>query len=263
MRIDELVARTPMAPEPGDGPGAPAPETPAAPAAEAKAEPSDAKTEPSVEKKGAPETPAPETPAAAPGAEAETGPAKEEKTAKGDGELNLLDGGAEEGGGEPEAPTPEAVEAWKKGVKALDLGDGVQYDDALLDRLAPELMELTGGDGAKAERLVKAYTGHVLEEARRAQEAQEAFNAELVRQCRERWGADLGRVARRADAGGKAIFGEKLWNEIRSVRQFANNPDIMERLAVYGRAAASDRGVSSDRGGRPEKTATLSQQLGI
>lgn len=198
-----------------------------------------------------------------------TPPSKEEPknpAKKGDGELNLLDGGEDGDDGDQGdvQPTEEQVAEWRKGVKAIDLGDGVEFDDALLERLTPALMKLSGGDSSKAEEIVKAYTEYALEQNRKAVEQAEAFNGQLVASCRERWGKDLRRVARLADAGGKTIFGDKLWNEIRSVRQFANNPDIMERLAAFGRGAASDKGVASDRGGgRNARPVSLSEQLGI
>lgn len=187
-----------------------------------------------------------------------------EPAKKGDGELNLLDDAAKDGEmpGD-EAPSEEAVAEWKKGVKAFDLGDGVEYDDELVEKIAPALMKLTGGDPSKAEAVVKAYTEYALGLNRKAVENEEAFNSQLVTACRERWGKDLGRVARLADAGGRNIFGDKLWNEIRSVRQFANNPDIMERLAAFGRGASGDRGVVTDKGGRSVRRVSLSEQLGI
>ncbi len=215
-------------------------------------------TPPAADAAPAGDAPAPvKTPPAADAAPAGKPPAK-----GGDGALNLLDDAGEAEGGEP--PSAEEAAAWRRGVKALDLGDGVAFDDALLDRLTPALMRLSGGDPARAEEVVRAYTGHALEQARLAAEREEAFNASLVAACRERWGADVRRVARLADAGGRAVFGDDLWGEIRSVRQFANNPDIMERLAAFGRGASPDRGVSPGRGaGRGAARATLSQQLGI
>ncbi len=153
-------------------------------------------------------------------------------------------------GGRPAAPSPEEVDAFVRGIPSLDLGDGVEWDDATLRAMAPALMEVAGGDPKRADGVVRAYAGFVQERARLAQEAEDAFNDGLVKECSRRFGDDLRKVAAYAARGGRAVFGDALWDEMKGVPQFANNPDIMERLAEVGRRATPDGGAASPPGGR-------------
>lgn len=143
---------------------------------------------------------------------------------------------------DPEKPTDEAIKAFCDGIPALDLGDGVKWDDAMLTAMAPALMELTGGDPKKANNLVKAYASHAQAYAKAQAEAADAFNNGLIAECEKRFGADVKKVAALAKQGGRAIFGDKIWNEMKKTPAFANNPDIMERLADFARKFATDSG---------------------
>lgn len=143
-----------------------------------------------------------------------------------------------------QGPSAEEIEKFCSGIKATDLGDGVTWSDDALKAMAPSLMQLTGGDPAKADGVVKAYSSFVQEQSRRQQEAAEAFNTGLIKECQQRFGSDLKKVARYAREGGLAIFGDSLWAALKSTPAFANNPDIIERLAEYGRRIAEDGGVA-------------------
>lgn len=159
-----------------------------------------------------------------------------------------------DGGGESQPPAPEtqdpgSVEKYLEGIPALDLGDGVRWDDAALKAVAPELMSLTGGDPKKADGLVKAYAKHVQAQRKAASEQAEAFSKGLVEECRKRFGADLKLVARDARRGGRAIFGDGLWDALKGVPAFANNPDVLERLAAHGRTLDEDKGAAKPYGG--------------
>lgn len=153
--------------------------------------------------------------------------------------------------GEPEKPTDEAIKAFVEGIPALDLGDGVKWDDAMLTAMAPSLMELTGGDPKKADNLVKAYASHAQAYAKAQAEAADAFNNGLIAECEKRFGADVKKVAALAKAGGRAIFGDTIWNEMKKTPAFANNPDIMERLAEFGRKIATDSGKVTPTASEP------------
>lgn len=177
--------------------------------------------------------------------------------------VNLLDdepeGGEEPGGGEEEPtkdgePTEDEIKAFKDSLAALDLGDGVKFDDAAFDAFAPELMKLCGGDGKKAEGLVKAYTEFTLKREQAMQANEDAFTGELVKMSRERFGNDLKKVLADARRGGAAFFGEKIWADMRQIPTFANNPDIIERLALYGRKIAEDTGATAPKAKAPEDT---------
>ena len=151
------------------------------------------------------------------------------------------------------APDEEAVKKWTEGVKALDLGDGVTWDDEALGAMTPELMRLSGNDPSKAEGLVKAYATYQQNLRNRIDEANAAYANELVEECKRRFGPDLRQTLEQAKAGGLHVFGETLWKQLRSVPQFANNPDLIERLAAFGRTATPDRGAipAKDTGAQP------------
>jgi hypothetical protein len=145
---------------------------------------------------------------------------------------------------ESNAPSAEDIEAFCKGIDVTDLGDGVEWSDPTLKAIAPALMELTGNDPKKANGVVKAYATFVQEQARQQQEVAEAFTKGLVNECKARFGADLKKVAKFAREGGRAIFGDNLWSALKSTPAFANNPDVIERLADYGRRLAEDTGAT-------------------
>lgn len=159
--------------------------------------------------------------------------------------------GEEGGENAPAPPTEEQIAEFCKGIPALDMGDGVKWDDATLKAIAPSLMEMTGGDAKKAQPIVKAYADHMQKLAKAQAEAADAFNNGLIAECNKRFGADLKKIAGYAKKGGAAIFGDKIWNEMKTIPSFANNPDIMERLAEFGRRISTDGGRVATKDGDP------------
>ena len=163
---------------------------------------------------------------------------------KNDPPVNLMgDDDGDEQHEEPKPPTEDEQKAYRESIKTIDLGDGVKWDDPSLEAMTPELMRLTGNDPKKAEGIVKAYTDFQRKQVAAQQERSEQFLSGLVDQCRERFGDDLQKICALAKAGGRKIFGDELWNVMRQERAFANNPDIIERLAAFGRSAQDDKGV--------------------
>jgi len=180
---------------------------------------------------------------------------------------NLLDDEPEKKTDEPgnaEPPTEEAIKAWTDGIKATDLGDGVKWDDAALKEMTPALMEISGGDPKKAEGVVKAYTAYQQKVAKQIAEANAAFNSMLLGECEKRFGTDLKKVVGYAKKGGAAIFGDKIWNAMKREPRFANNPDILEKLADFGRKISTDTGrvVPKDGTGGGETGDVLHRMYG-
>lgn len=215
---------------------------------------------------GAADDDAAEEPKADETAPVEGGAADEPKEEKKSGSL-LDDDATDEGAAEvPKAdegvakePTEEEIAAWVKDVPALDLGDGVKWDDAALKAMAPSLMGLKKEDSNK---VITAYAEYTKKIAKAQAVAADAFNAGLIKQCEERFGTDLRKVAGFAKKGGAAIFGDKIWNELKTVPSFANNPDIIERLAAYGRTIADDGGkVKADAGGTKDAQADVLHRM--
>ena len=164
-----------------------------------------------------------------------------------DDEVRKPDEGGKPGEGEgAKPPTAEEIDAWMKEVPALDLGDGVKWDDAALKAMAPSLMGL---GKEKSNEVIKAYADYAKDLAKRQAEAADAFNNGLIQECQKRFGDDLRKVVGFAKTGGRAIFGDRIWNEMKTIPAFANNPDIMERLAEFGRKVSTDGGKVSPSGG--------------
>lgn len=169
-------------------------------------------------------------------------PAGEQKPPAGEqNPVNLLDDDEQQE--ELTPPTEEEVKSFRDGLKAIDLGEGVTFDDKALDAMMNPLMELTGKSPEKAEKIVKAYTEYRRAEIAQAQAQRDAFINGLVKLSNERFGKDIKNVTTLAKAGGRKIFGDKLWNEMRTIPEFANNPDIIERLAAFGRTVREDQGA--------------------
>lgn len=177
---------------------------------------------------------------------------------------SLLDDDDEPPANEPTdlaQPSAEDIDAWVKSVPALDLGDGVTWDDAALKAMAPSLMGL---EKDKADAVIKAYADYTKGIAKAQAEAADAFNNGLIAECKKRFGEDLRKVTTLAKQGGVAVFGEKLWKEMKSVPAFANNPDIMERLADIARKFATDGGKVAPNGaeGGSDKDDLLKRMYG-
>lgn len=162
---------------------------------------------------------------------------------------------------DPAQPSAEDIDAWVKSVPALDLGDGVKWDDAALKAMAPSLMGL---EKDKADAVIKAYADYTKGIAKAQAEAADAFNNGLIAECKKRFGEDLKKVITLAKQGGVAVFGEKIWNEMKSVPAFANNPDIMERLVDIARKFATDSGKVAPKGaeGGSDKDDLLKRMYG-
>lgn len=162
---------------------------------------------------------------------------------------------------DPTQPSAEDIDAWVKSVPALDLGDGVTWDDAALKAMAPSLMGL---EKDKADAVIKAYADYTKGIAKAQAEAADAFNNGLIAECKKRFGEDLKKVTTLAKQGGVAVFGEKLWKEMKSVPAFANNPDIMERLVDIARKFATDGGKVAPNGaeGGSDKDDLLKRMYG-
>ncbi len=143
----------------------------------------------------------------------------------------------------PTPPNEEEVKKFTEGVKAIDLGDGVTWDEPALQAMTPALMKLTGGDPAKAEEVIKSYTAYKQAEINKVEEANQAYATALVAECKNRFGADLQKVCDFAKIGAEHVFGTELWKQLRTVPQFCNNPDIIERFAAIGKTVKPDTGA--------------------
>lgn len=170
--------------------------------------------------------------------------------------VNLMDdetGGEpekkESGAEEPKPPTDEEQKTFREAIKTIDIGEGVKWDDPALSAMTPELMKISGGDPKKAEGIVKAYTAYQQEQVRQFNEANDKFLNGLVEQCKQRFGSDLKQVCALAKEGGRRIFGDYLWNVMKKERAFANNPDIIEKLAAFGRSTKDDPGATKKETG--------------
>jgi len=194
-------------------------------------------------------------------------PKKEEPKAEPPKSKNLLDDEPEpkkEEGADDTPPTEEAVKAWTDGLKAIDLGDGVKWNDEALTEMTPALMKMSGGDPKKAEGLVKAYTAYQQKVAKAVAERDVAVNNMLIAECERKFGADLKKVVGFARKGGEAIFGAQIWNAMKREPRFANNAEILEKLAEYGRKIATDTGrvVPKDGTGGGESEDVLHRMYG-
>ena len=116
----------------------------------------------------------------------------------------------------------------------------------LTDKLYNEGLSKGKQEGEELLAKAKAQVDEMIAKAQA--EAADAFNNGLIAECKKRFGEDLKKVTTLAKQGGVAVFGEKIWNEMKSVPAFANNPDIMERLADIARKFATDGGKVAPKG---------------
>jgi hypothetical protein len=153
---------------------------------------------------------------------------------------------------DPAAPTEEQSKAFTDEVKKIDLGEGVVFDDDAMAAMSPALYKLTGGDPAKAEEAVKAYTEFTKMKAAKAEEARNAHCDALIEADKKEFGADLPKVVELAKVGGKSFFGEKKWNILKGIPEFVNDPDILKALADHGRRVQNDKGGVKPKDGKSE-----------
>lgn len=169
-----------------------------------------------------------------------------------DGAGSLL-GGDEGEGGEGEGqqakpPTPEEVTKFTEAIKVKGAdGKDIEIDKEAIAALAPVLMKhkLTP---ETASELVGVYAAYAAQAQTKAQTA----HMEQVKAVRDasvkEFGEDLPRMAKEANAGGKAIFG-KFWQILRGIPEFCNQPDVIRGLAAHGRSISNDQGAGGDGGG--------------
>lgn len=158
---------------------------------------------------------------------------------------NLLDdepeGGGEKSADAGAAPDAEAVKTWTAGIKATDLGDGVKWDDPLLDAMAPELMKMSGGDPKKAEGVVKAFTDYQRAVAKKMAEGAAEIDRQNISACEAEFGQDLKKVVKLAREGGRIAFGD-LWDVVRQERRVCNHPAFIRQMARIAQRFATDTG---------------------
>ena len=158
---------------------------------------------------------------------------------------NLLDDEPEEGGEKSAdagaASDAEAVKTWTAGIKATDLGDGVKWDDPLLDAMAPELMKMSGGDPKKAEGVVKAFTDYQRAVAKKMAEGAAEIDRQNISACEAEFGQDLKKVVKLAREGGRIAFGD-LWDVVRQERRVCNHPAFIRQMARIAQRFATDTG---------------------
>lgn len=172
---------------------------------------------------------------------------------------NLLDEGMEApaDGGIDDVPSDEVIANFRSSINSLS-GDLGLDEDGVKD-LLPELYRLSGGDAEKADRLVKKYGSVVKNGMDRIRAKDTEFNRQLVESARSRFGSELQKVVKFANIGGRDIFGDELWSVFRKIPAFANNPDVLERLARRGRIVEEDNGVY--RGGHNQSTGDQSDVI--
>ncbi len=199
-----------------------------------------------------------------PGAENTETPADTETK----GPKNLL-GDEPEEKDQPEAaadtpPTEEAVKAWTDGIKAIDLGDGVKFDDPLLSAMTPELMKMSGGDPKKAEGVVKAFTAYRQGVVKKLAERDAAIDSANITACEKEFGPDIRKVIALAKEGGRIAFGEELWNVVRQERKVCNNPRFIRQMAWIAKRFSTDTGrvVPKDGTGGEERGDVLHRMYG-
>lgn len=160
------------------------------------------------------------------------------------------DDGGEGGEGEGKAtpPTPEDVTKFTEAIKVKGAdGKDIEIDKEAIAALAPVLMKhkLTP---ETASELVGVYAAYAAQAQTKAQTA----HMEQVKAVRDasvkEFGEDLPRMAKEANAGGKAIFG-KFWQILRGIPEFCNQPDVIRGLAAHGRSISNDQGAGGDGGG--------------
>ena len=156
-----------------------------------------------------------------------------------------------------DVPSDEVIANFRSSINSLSGDLGID-EDGVKD-LLPELYRLSGGDAAKAERLVQKYGSVVKNGLDRVRAKDSEFNRQLVDSARSRFGSELPKVVKFANIGGRDIFGDELWSVFRKIPAFANNPDVLERLARRGRIVEEDNGVY--RGGQNQSTGDQSDVI--
>lgn len=160
------------------------------------------------------------------------------------------DDGGEGGEGEGKAtpPTPEDVTKFTEAIKVKGAdGKDIEIDKEAIAALAPVLMKHKLPPETASE-LVGVYAAYAAQAQTKAQTA----HMEQVKAVRDasvkEFGEDLPRMAKEANAGGKAIFG-KFWQILRGIPEFCNQPDVIRGLAAHGRSISNDQGAGGDGGG--------------
>lgn len=160
-------------------------------------------------------------------------------------------GGGEGDEGDAKPPTPEEVIKFSEAIKVKGPdGKDIDVDDVDKEAIAaisPVLMKHKMTPESASE-LVGVYAAYALGEQVKAQKAHMDQLKTIREATQKEFGEDLPRIAKEANAGGKAIFG-KFWQILRGIPEFCNQPDVIRGLAAHGRSISNDQGAGGDGGG--------------
>ena len=155
----------------------------------------------------------------------------------------------------PAAPDAKAVSDFIGGIK-VDYGQDVDgkplpADAKALERIAPLMMK-HGITPEAASEIIQADVAYRQEMVAAWQQRNQEVADQMAAATEKELGADLPRFAAEAVRGGRYLFGDELWNELKAVPHFSNDVRVVKALAALGRSLKNDPGPGGAGGGNFE-----------
>jgi hypothetical protein len=155
----------------------------------------------------------------------------------------------------PAAPDAKAVTDFIGGLK-VDYGQDAEgkplpADAKALERIAP-LMLKHGVTPEAASEIIQADVAYRQELIAAWQKQNDEVAARMAEATEKELGNDLPRFAAEAVRGGRYLFGDDLWNELKAVPHFSNDVRVVKALAALGRSLKNDPGPGGAGGGNFE-----------
>lgn len=155
----------------------------------------------------------------------------------------------------PQPPDQKQVSEFLAGLK-VDYGKDAEGkplpgDSKALERLAPVMLKHKVSADAASE-IIQTHVLHQQEMIAAWQKQNEEVADRMAEQTQKELGADLPRFAAEAVRGGRYLFGDELWAELKAVPHFSNDVRVVKALAALGRSLKNDPGPGGDGGGNFE-----------
>ena len=152
----------------------------------------------------------------------------------------------------PQPPDQKQVSEFLAGLK-VDYGKDAEGkplpgDSKALERLAPVMLKHKVSADAASE-IIQTHVLHQQEMIAAWQKQNEEVADRMAEQTQKELGADLPRFAAEAVRGGRYLFGDELWAELKAVPHFSNDVRVVKALAALGRTLKNDPGPGGAGGG--------------
>ena len=135
---------------------------------------------------------------------------------------------------------------FEEGIKAMSLGKGPDGDEMVMPAedvgAVMAAMRRAGVPADKAKSMLATVGALDMVRAQRQAEQDRATLRAIREETRKEFGDGLRAAARNMQAGGVALFGAELWNDICTIPALVNDKRFVRALSAHGKNLRNDNG---------------------